>query len=52
MSVILVQVFVAFAVGLFTLGHVLLLHAIFIGPAQPVDDRADADSASAIPSPV
>jgi hypothetical protein len=52
MSVILVQVIVAFAVGLFTLGHVLLLHAILIGPPKPAEDAVAVDSASAIPSPV
>lgn len=52
LSVILVQMFVAFVIAVFTLGHVLLLHAIFIGPAKPVEDTAAVDPGSAVPSPV
>jgi hypothetical protein len=42
-TVVVVEILVAVAIGIFTLGHVLLFHAVFVGPAHEGGGAAAAE---------
>lgn len=52
MGMFFAGLFVAVAIAVFTLGHVLLLQAIFVGPAQEIDEPRNETQVPATSGPM